>query len=69
MAELGATTSYTGNTIGVSFSRLIRPSVQAVGRFGVLPVDYNGPQALNRTYYRAQIGLIFTPSQIPVALR
>ena len=69
MAELGATTSYTGNTIGVSFSRLIRPSVQAVGRFGVLPVDYNGPQALNRTYYRAQIGLIFNPSQIPVALR
>ncbi len=48
---------------------MIRPGLQAVGRFSVLPVNYIGPQGLDRTYYRGEIGLIFSPNQIPVALR
>ncbi len=69
MEQLAAVGSYTGNTYGASFSRLIRPGLQAVGRFSVLPVNYIGPQGLDRTYYRGEIGLIFSPNQIPVALR
>ncbi len=69
MAELGAAGSYTGNTIGASFNRLIRPGLQAVARFDVRPVNYIGPQDLNRTFYRGEIGFIFSGSQIPIALR
>jgi hypothetical protein len=69
MAQLAGVGSYAGNTFGASLNRLIRPGLQAVARFSVLPVTYNGSQGLNRTFYRAQIGFVFSPSQIPIALR
>jgi hypothetical protein len=69
MEQLATAGSYTGNTYGASFSRLMRPGLQAVGRFSLLPINYTGTQGVNRTYYRGEVGIIFTPSQIPVALR
>jgi len=69
MEELAAAGSYTGTTFGASCSRLIRPGLQAVARFSVLPVNSTGSQVLNRTYYRGEMGLLFTPSQTPIALR
>jgi hypothetical protein len=35
----------------------------------VRPVSYTGSQGLNRTYYLGEIGFIFSPSEIPIALR
>ena len=69
MGQLAGVASYTQTTFGTSFSRSIRPGVQAVGRFSVLPATYVGLQGLNRTYYRGEVGFIFSPNQIPVALR
>jgi hypothetical protein len=69
MEEIAGTGTYTGNTFGASFNRFIRPGVQAVARFDVRPVSYTGSQGLNRTYYLGEIGFIFSPSEIPIALR
>lgn len=69
MEQLAVAGSYAGNTYAASFSRLIRPGLQAVGRFSVLPVNYIGPLGFDRTYYRGEFGFIFSPSQIPVSLR
>lgn len=69
LEQLAAAGSYAQYTVSSSFSRVIRPGVQAVGRFEVRPVNYVGPQGLNRTFYLAEIGFAFSPSQIPIALR
>ncbi len=69
MAQLASVQSYNATNFGTSFSRLLRPGLQAVGRFSVLPLGTTALQGLNRTYYRAEFGFIFTPSQVPVSLR
>ena len=69
LADLDGAGSYTGTTIGASFERLIRPGVQAVARFDILPVNYAGSLGLSRTYYRGEIGFMFSPKEIPITLR
>ncbi len=69
MDQLATAGSYSGNTFAASFSHLVRPGIQAVARFSVQPVNYIGEGGLDRTYYRGDIGFIFTPSARPIALR
>jgi hypothetical protein len=69
LADLDGAGSYTETTVGASFERLIRPGVQAVARFDILPVNYAGLLGLNRTYYRGEIGFMFSPKEIPITLR
>ena len=69
MDGIAAAGSYTGNMFGASFIRLIRPGLQAVARLDVQPVNYVGSQGLNRTFYRGEVGFIFSGRQMPIALR
>ena len=64
-----AATSYTGYLAGVSVTRSIRPSMQMVARFDARPFSYVGPAIPARNFYRASIGFMFTPRELPVVLK
>ena len=64
-----AATSYTGYLAGVSVTRSIRPSMQMVARFDARPFSYVGPAIPARNLYRASIGFMFTPRELPVVLK
>jgi hypothetical protein len=70
LSALSSTTSkYSSYTANVIISHAIRPGLQTVATFGARPFTYVGPAAPNRTYYIAQIGLMFSPRPLPIVLR
>jgi hypothetical protein len=64
-----AATAYTGYVAGVSVTRSIRPGVQMVARFDARPFTYVGLAVPTRNTYRATFGVIFTPRELPIAIR